>query len=390
MLWNWYALLCGIAAIMRGGILYTISPLERPMSQRDPALNIASADKYDAQAFRRQRIATTSGKYAWSRVSGDSDAKLAWRCDFREEFSNALGGLTKWEKVPLNPKVNEVVQLDGYKRERISFDTRVGLRAYGYLLIPDGARLPLPAVVCIPGHGRGVATCVGIRPDGSQRALNNPDEYSADFALQCVSSGFAAFAIESISFGERCDVDLQAKSKDASSCSRDASAALMLGETVAGWRVWDAMRAIDYLETRVDLLNPAQIGAMGISGGGLVSLFLAALDERIAATVVSGYFNTFANSVLSIDHCIDNFVPGLLKLCEMYDLAGLTAPRALFVESGTEDPIFPVKSFMEAVEHAKRIYQDSGMPEAFGYEVFEGGHQFYGKGAFEFLKSIWK
>lgn len=148
------------------------------------------------------------------------------------------------------------------------------------------------------------------------------------------------------------------------------------------------MRALDYLENRDDVVNPALIGAMGISGGGLVSLFLGALDERVAVTVVSGYFNTFANSVLAIDHCIDNFVPGLLKLCEMYDLAGLTAPRALFVESGTEDQIFPLESFKIAVEQAQLIYRESAVPDAFGYEVFEGGHQFYGRGAFAFMNRI--
>lgn len=360
------------------------------MNPHNTELSDTHNEKYDTQAFRKRCISSIVGRYSWAKLGSDSTKREEWRQLFRDAFSTALGGLFEWEKVPLNPKVNEIVQLDGYRRERISFDTRTGLRAFGYLLIPDEASFPLPAIVCVPGHGRGVVTCIGIKSDGGQRSLHEPDEYTADFALQCVSNGYAAFALEPVSFGERCDLDLHAKSLDASSCSRDASTALMLGETVAGWRVWDAMRALDYLETRVDIVNTEKLGVMGISGGGLVSLFLSALDERVAVTVVSGYFNTFASSVLAVDHCIDNFVPGLLKLCEMYDLAGLIAPRPLYVESGAEDPIFPLDAFRFAVKQAEQIYRDCAASPSFGFEVFEGGHQFYGTGAFKFLSEILK
>jgi cephalosporin-C deacetylase-like acetyl esterase len=64
---------------------------------------------------------------------------------------------------------------------------------------------------------------------------------------------------------------------------------------------------------------------MGISGGGTVSLFSAAVDKRIKVAVVSGYFNTFRDSILSLSHCLDNYVPGILNYVEMYDLAGLVA-----------------------------------------------------------------
>ncbi len=298
-----------------------------------------------------------------------------------------LGGLEVWNRPPLDAVTIRVEQLDGYRRETISFTTRAGLRAFGYLLVPDTTRGPRPTMLAAPGHGRGIDACVGVGPDGRQRLLNQPEEYSNDFALQCVANGYTTFALEAISFGVRRDPVAQAQSPEASSCTRDAMAALMLGETLAGWRVWDAMRALDYLSARTDCVDPDRMGVIGISGGGLLALFLAAADTRVKAAVVSGYFNTFAGSILAVDHCVDNFVPGLLNLCEMPDLASLIAPRFLYTESGSDDPIFPLATYQQAVDRAEAIYQNFGLPEHYQWEVFPGGHQFYGKGAFDFLSS---
>lgn len=341
----------------------------------------------DAREYRLGRIAATKGRFAWRQAAElPAAARRDWQEQFRQEFTSALGGLNHWERPPLDAQVRDVRQLDGYRRESLVFTTRPGLRATGYFLIPDGCGTRRPAVLCTPGHGRGVDTLVGIAADGSQRGLNNPDEYANDYALGCVARGYPTLALESVGFGERRDPDIQARSADASSCSRDSMAALMLGETLAGWRVWDAMRGLDYLQTRADCVDPAQLAVMGISGGGLVSLFLAALDPRIAVAVVSCYFNTFAASILSVDHCVDNYVPGLLELCEMPDLAALIAPRALFVEGGREDPIFPHSAFLAAVAQAQEIYAACGCPDSFDAESFDGGHRFYGTGAFQFLE----
>jgi dienelactone hydrolase len=158
----------------------------------------------------------------------------------------------------------------------------------------------------------------------------------------------------------------------------------MLGETMTGWRVWDAMRALDVLQTRPEA-DPHRLATMGISGGGLTSLWTAAVDERVKVAVVSGYFNTFRASILAMDHCVDNYVPGVSLDLEMPDMAGLIAPRCLFAEGGTTDPIFPLPATEAAVRRAREIYGVFGVPDRFGSEVFEGEHQFHGVGAFRFL-----
>ena len=127
---------------------------------------------------------------------------------------------------------------------------------------------------------------------------------------------------------------------------------------------------------------------MGASGGGTTSLLTGALDRRVKVTVVSAYFNTFRDSIISISHCPDNYVPGLARDMEMYDIAGLVAPRGLYIESGRNDRIFPIQGSERATDKARAIYSVFGAPDRFGYQIHEGAHEFHGVGAFEFLKDV--
>jgi hypothetical protein len=144
------------------------------------------------------------------------------------------------------------------------------------------------------------------------------------------------------------------------------------------------MRIIDWIETREDL-DANRVGCMGISGGGTITTFATALDPRIKAALVSGYLNTFRDSIFSISHCIDNYVPGILQWCEMYDIAGLIAPRPLFVESGDQDNIFPIAASRESFARVKRVYEVLGNGDLAEHEVFAGEHSFHGVAGLPFL-----
>src|SRR5690606_11410903 len=115
--------------------------------------------------------------------------------------------------------------------------------------------------------------------------------------------------------------------KDANnSCQELQLRAYMFGRTLIGERVWDIQRLIDWASQREDV-DPTRIAITGNSGGGTVSLFAAAIDERIQVAVPGSYFCTFQDSILSIRHCACNYVPGLARIAEMWDVAGLIAPR---------------------------------------------------------------
>lgn len=338
-------------------------------------------NEFDTRNYINYRIAETVQEMEWRPDS--SQAMRAWQSELRAKLRKLVGGLDS-EPIPLSPRIVETKEFASYRRETILLASRPGLELFGYFLTPKSVTSPTAAVLCLPGHGRGVDSIVGIAEDGSQREIGKPEEYQYDMAPQCVEKGFPAFAIEQMSFGHRRDAKARDSGAAVSSCSRDSMAALMLGETMTGWRVWDAMRGLDYMLTRPEV-DPEKLITMGISGGGLTSLFTTALDTRVAACVVSGYFNTFRDSILAIDHCVDNYVPGLLQLVEMPDLAGLIAPRLLFTEGGDRDPIFPVEALEQANDRARKIYAAFGVPAHFDSQLFEGEHWFHGKGAFAFL-----
>jgi dienelactone hydrolase len=311
-------------------------------------------------------------------------AAREWQKRVRRKLIELLGGFPSTHAA-LQTQTLEKKKFNDYTREKIVFQSRDNLSVFGYLLLPEKTSSQVPAIVCLPGHGRGCDDIVGIAENGQQRETKSG--YERDFALQAVDHGYGAFAIEQLAFGCRRDDASRKKGAGQSSCQPAAGAALLFGQTMIGWRVWDVMRAIDYLLTRSEI-DSSRIATMGISGGGTVSLFSAALDERIKVGVVSGYFNTFRDSILSLSHCIDNYVPGILNYIEMYDLAGLVAPRGLFIESGERDPIFPIHGSRAAVRKAQDIYSVFGAPDKIGHEVFDDEHVFYGKGAFAFLKQM--
>lgn len=300
-----------------------------------------------------------------------------WQARLRSKLVELLGGFPQ-ERPEIEPTVLEVSDHPTHRRTRFVFESRPGLAVAGHLLVPKGATGPVPTVVCVPGHGRGVEDIVGTAGAGPDPEPRAPG-YQRDFALQAVEQGLAAVAIEPLGFGRRRDRRARDAGPDAAACQPLAGAALLLGETMIGWRVWDVMRAIDFIETRPEL-DAGRVGCAGISGGGTCTLFAAALDPRIRGAYVSGYLNTFRASIMSLSHCIDNYIPGILQWAEMYDVAGLIAPRALYCEAGDEDQLFPVAASRESFERTRRVYAAFGARDRIRQDVFEGGHVFRGAG----------
>jgi len=309
----------------------------------------------------------------------------AWQKKLRAKVTELVGGLPERGAAP-KAEIVESREFPAYTREKFVFESRPGVMVLGYLLLPKKSG-PHAATICIPGHGRGVDDLVGIDDKGRERTRK--ESYQFDYALQAVEHGMAAVALEPMGFGCRRDPKATSRSLTTSSCQPAAGAALLFGETMVAWRVYDVMRTIDWIETRREL-DAKRVGLMGISGGGTVTQFGAALDTRIQAAFVSGYLNTFRDSILSLSHCIDNYVPGILNWCEQYDVAGLIAPRAFFAESGERDNIFPVAAAREAFAKVKRVYEVMGAADACGHEVHRGEHVFHGVQGLPFMAKALK
>jgi len=304
-----------------------------------------------------------------------------WQRRLRTKITELLGGFPA-ERAPLSPLTLEVLELASYRREKFVFQSRPGVHVLGYLLTPKAAAGPHPALICLPGHGRGVDDIVAIDGQGLDRTARVTYQY--DFAVQAVEQGMAAVAIEMMAFGCRRDPVTSKKNLETSACQPTAGSALLLGETMIGWRAYDVMRAIDWIETRKEL-DAARVGCVGISGGGTCALFAAALEPRLRAVMLSCALNTFRDSIMSVSHCIDNYVPGILNWAEMYDLAGLIAPRPLFAEAGERDNIFPVAASRSTFERVSKIYETFGAAASFDNEFFDGAHRFWGKRGLPFL-----
>jgi dienelactone hydrolase len=304
-----------------------------------------------------------------------------WQRQLRAKVAELVGGLPERGPAP-RAELLERREFPAYRRDKLIMETRPGVALLMYLLTPKGPAEPMPAVICIPGHGRGADDIVGIDEHGRDRS--DKPGYQHDFAIQVAERGAAAIAIEPLAFGCRRDPLTRKKGLGATACQPSAGAALLFGETMIGWRVYDVIRTIDWIETRPEL-NGKRVGCMGISGGGTCSLFSTALDRRIRAAFVSGYLNIFRDCIMSLSHCMDNYVPGILNWAEMYDVAGLIAPRPLFSEGGDQDPIFPVAATRDSYARVKRVYEVFGAPDAVQQEIFEGVHEFHGVRGLPFL-----
>ncbi|CAN5884189.1 alpha/beta hydrolase family protein [soil metagenome] len=350
-------------------------------SRTDTVSAIAPATRaLDSKAFCLSEYDAIERSLTFTATTrADADA---WQRRARQRLVERIGGFPT-TRAPLNAEVLETTDCGSYVREKIVFDTRHNLSALGYLLVPKGGSRPLPAVVCFSGHGRGLPDILGPLDAAGPRPERTAT-YAREYALQCVEHGYVTFAVEQLGLGSRRDDAARAAGPAENSCRPAACAALLFGQSMAGWRVWDAMRAIDYLGQRSEV-DMARIATLGASGGGTTSLLAGALDERVKVTVVSAYFNTFRDSIVSISHCPDNYVPGLLQDMEMSDLAGLVAPRRLFVESGRHDRIFPIDGSQAAVDHARSIYAAFGVSDRLGYAVHDGAHEFNGVAAFDSL-----
>lgn len=311
----------------------------------------------------------------------------SWQAELKSKVQQSLGSFEKGSG-NFNPRIIEKSDMGSYFRLRVEISTINLIRMPVYLLLPKvKGEKKLPVVLALHGHGYGSKEAVGLEFDGSNKI---EEGYHKNFAIKLVKKGVIVAVPELIGFGDRkLHEDQGIGSSTDNSCYRIASQLLLVGKTLAGLRVEECRCVIDYLQT-LEAVDKEKIGCMGISGGGLVASFTSIVDERIKATVVSGYTNTFKGSIMDRRHCLDNYIPGILKYAEIPDLIGLIAPRPLFIESGTVDHLFPLEETLSAINKLSTIYQAFNAENLLASHIFEGGHEISGEQSIEWLVSKMK
>ena len=316
--------------------------------------------------FHRQLMDSTSPS-----MSFDGGDVAEWQANLRP-IVRSLVGMPSGDRIALNPHTLWKRAHPHGSIEKIVFHSEPGSDIVGFLCLPANATPPYPFFICVQGHTTGAHHSIAVERDDNSIPMEIAGD--RDFGLQCMERGIAALCIEQRSFGER--RELVQEQVSTHGCHDAAMHALMLGRTLIGERVFDVDRGLDYLESRDDV-DWSRIGIMGNSGGGTISLFSAALLPRIKFAMPSCYFCTFRDSLMSIYHCSDNYVPGLLNYAEMADVMGLFAPRPVVLVCGAEDTIFPVDATRRAFSDLQDIYRAAGAPDRCHLIVGPGGHRFY-------------
>jgi len=310
-----------------------------------------------------------------------------WRAQLQGKLRELLG-IDHLVPTDPHPRVTEAVPEDGYIRQRVEIDTEPGVTMPLYVLIPDRLSGPASAVIAPHGHGSGGK----VSPAGvasTPAVAEAIEHYNYAYGVEAVRRGYVVFCPDARGFGERRE-SLSAGDDQLlqSSCHQLAHMLLPLGLTVAGVWVWELSRLIDYALTRPEVRGGG-VGCIGLSGGGLQTLYLSALDARVRCAVVSGYFYGVGDALLHLSgNCDCNYAPHLWEYADMGDVGALIAPTPLLIEAGTRDPLNGprgIDNVLEQYDITRAAYALLEAGDRLAIDVFEGEHRWHGTVAWEWL-----
>ena len=325
---------------------------------------------------------------------GSSAAEFEnWRTQTRTRLRQLLG-MDLMETCPLCPQILEEITLPGdILRQKVLLQTEPDVYMPVYILIPARQEEHSRVFLCPPGHqGAGKYSVAGLREiPAVAKAI---DFYNYDYGLQLAQRGHVALCPDCRGFGERRDPDKQSDKTDdflTGTCYQLAHMAEPLGMTVIGMLVWDLQRLIDYVEQRGEW-PMEKLSCLGFSGGGMQTLWLSALDDRIRMSVISGYLYGYKDSLLTLcGNCSCNYVPNLWRYYDMGDIASLIAPRPLVVQSCRGDHLNGprgLQNVTEQLEIVRSAYELYHAADRIRHDVCEGGHRFHSEHIFEAIDAV--
>jgi cephalosporin-C deacetylase-like acetyl esterase len=255
---------------------------------------------------------------------------------------------------PLEPKILGTIQRDGYRVEKLIFQTLPGVWMTANAYVPDKPGKH-PALLAVHGHWRGAR----VDPVVQKRCIGP------------AKLGFFVLAVDAFGAGER---GLGTKLGEYHG-EMVAATLLPVGLPLSGLQVYENTRAVDYLMTRPEV-DGSRIGITGASGGGNQTVYAGAWDDRFAAVVPVCSVGNY-QAYLGTACCMCEVVPGALRFTEEWGVLGLTAPRGLMVVNATKDGIqFSVGESKKSLALVSPIYGLYKKPDHVRHANFEGPHDY--------------
>lgn len=314
-----------IRAVTGFVILFGLSPV---VAQENAALRFQMATnqlKQIASGMTARCLADVNSVKDWEKQ----------RPEMRRELLEMLGLDPLPERTRLHAQITGTLDRDLYRIEKVVFQSSPGLYVTGNFYVPKSPAKKLPTILYLCGH--------------SPNPMGAKVEYQ-DRAIWFASHGYACLILDTLEFGEVAGIHHGTHNLNLWNW-------LSLGYTPAGVEVWNAIRALDYLATRPEV-DMSRIGLTGISGGGAMTWYTAAVDDRIA--VAAPVCSTFTYGSQAA-HWIADGQCDCIYYNNTYGwdfpvVGALIAPRPLLMIGGQKDPIFPPDGYHEVFRKLKRIY----------------------------------
>lgn len=302
-----------------------------------------------------------AGRKAEIATITDLNSLRARQRSVRERIVRMLGGLP--ERTPLNARVVGTLERDGYKIEKVIFESQPNLFVTANLYVPTRGSGPYPAVLFPLGHEDG--------------AKANP--VWQQILVTLARRGYVALAWDPIGQGERVqfyDPDFQDSKLGFSTTEHTELGiqCLPLGETVAKYTIWDGLRALDYLLSRKEV-DAKRVACTGNSGGGLHTAYLSALDDRIQVAAPSCFITSWSRMLSGLgpqdgEQVLPNFLGEGLDYPDFIYAFG---PKPYRMLSAIRD-FFPIMGARETFAEVKDVYARIGIADRISMFEADDGH----------------
>jgi dienelactone hydrolase len=347
-------------------------------------------------------------------LCGEGPARMSFR---RNEFSDIEAWRTQARRrllaclsqpdaggVP-QATAQHVFEFDGLHVEHLTWQLPYGPPTEAVFLKPTGAKGPLPAVLGLHDHGGnkyfGTRKISRISDDVHPVMLRHQHDYygGVGWANELARRGYAVLVHDTFAFASRrvraADVAAPAKGdlveanpeseQEIAAYNRFAAAHEHLmakslfcaGTTWPGIFAAEDQRALDYLCSRGDV-DRQRVGCAGLSGGGLRTVYLAGIDDRIRAACCAGMMTTWRDYLLNKCHTHTwmIYAPLLPMDLDYPEILALHAPRPALVLNCTDDALFTMPEMQRADQILAETYAKAGSAEAYRSSFHPGGHRF--------------